>query len=112
MIEEYKFGHAIVEGKTFNTDLKIINGHVIPNWWQETRHKIQPIDLQDIPDDSEFLVIGNGYSGRNNVTDGTIKMLEARSLPYSIEKTTEAVNTFNRLEKEGKRVMGAFHLTC
>lgn len=112
MIEEYSFGHIQIDGKAYEGDIKIINGMPVPNWWQEVRHKIQPQDLTDIPDDCEFIVIGNGASSCNEVTSETIQMLEKRGLPFKIEATADAVKTFNKLAAEGKKIMGAFHLTC
>jgi hypothetical protein len=114
MIEAYEYGKMTVNGEVFQGqgDLKIYDGNVHAGWWLETRHDMQPQDLQDIPEDCEFLVIGSGEDGNCQVATATLQMLNDRGLPYKVEMTGNAKDTFNQLEQEGKKVMGAFHLNC
>ena len=112
MIESYSFGEMTINGKKFTNDLKIINSEVKSDWWQKERHKIQDIDLEDMPANTEILVIGNGESGCNEVQESTKKLCEEKGIELIIHMTEEASKTFNKLYKENKNIMGAFHLTC
>ncbi|MFC1616149.1 MTH938/NDUFAF3 family protein [Patescibacteria group bacterium] len=112
MIQEYSFGQMKINDQIYKGDLKIINGKVIPEWWQKERHKIQDIDLLDLPEDTEILVIGNGASGMNQVQKNTYRMAEEKNIEIHVEITDKAKDLFNEYEKQGKKVMGAFHLTC
>ena len=40
------------------------------------------------------------------------KTLEETGISLIDEPTPKAVDTFNKLKKSGKKVAGAFHLTC
>jgi hypothetical protein len=53
-----------------------------------------------------------GLPGRMKVTDELLERLAAAGTSLIDEPTPGAVATFNRLNKSGKKVAGAFHLTC
>ncbi len=42
----------------------------------------------------------------------TKKHIESLGIEIITQKTTEAVKTYNKLLEEGRKVIGAFHLTC
>jgi hypothetical protein len=63
-------------------------------------------------------IIGTGESGLAKVTDKAKTEILSRGIGLIIDKTEEAVKTFNiqkgESEEEGKqkKVIGLFHLTC
>ena len=113
MIEQYSFGSITIQGKQYSSDLKIINGQVYPDWWRKTGHSVDVDDVVDIlsakPD---YLVIGSGSSGLMKVSDRLKRELVDRGIEIIVEPTSEAVGTFNRIYKDGKKVAAGFHLTC
>ena len=48
MIEKYSFGSIVVDGKQYTSDIKIIDGVVIPNWWRKEGHSLCREDIEDI----------------------------------------------------------------
>jgi hypothetical protein len=113
MIESYRFGSMTVMGKVHHSDLKIIGKTVIGNWWRREGHAIHVEDIGDIlAAPVEILVVGKGDPGRMQVTDQAVKALEGKGIQLFSVPTKEAVSIFNKLDSEGKRVAGAFHLTC
>jgi hypothetical protein len=46
------------------------------------------------------------------VSNSLRSALKNQNIQLIAGKTDEAVNAFNRLHSEGRRVAGAFHLTC
>jgi hypothetical protein len=46
------------------------------------------------------------------VTRGAAEALEKRGIQVVALPTSQAVGVFNTLRSQGKRVAGAFHLTC
>jgi hypothetical protein len=60
----------------------------------------------------EALVVGTGYAGFMEVSNSLRSALKNQNIQLIASKTDEAVRAFNRLHSEGKRVAGAFHLTC
>lgn len=113
MIDSYQFGSMTIEGKKYQNDLKIIDGQVVSNWWRKEGHSVEEADVDDIlsakPD---TFVVGMGDPGRMQVTGSLRSALADAGISLIEEPTASALQTFNRLKKQGKDVAAAFHLTC
>jgi hypothetical protein len=113
MIDSYHFGAMTVKGTTHRNDLKIIGDQVIGDWWRIEGHALHEADIADILAASvEILVVGTGDSGRMQMSRGAAQALERRGIQVLALPTGQAVGVFNALRGQGKRVAGAFHLTC
>lgn len=113
MIEAYSFGNMKIKGKNYTSDLKIIDGRVIPNWWRKTGHEVDVNDVNDIlTSDVEVLVVGKGQPGMMRVSEALKKELLKKGVKLIEKPTAQAYVEFNKLYSEGKKVAGAFHLTC
>lgn len=112
-IGRYRFGEIEVDGVRYTGDIKIVAGSVVSDWWRAEGHKLAASDVEDIlARPPEVLVVGKGMPGYMKVGDQLRKGLEAAGIELIDQPTAEAVATFNRVEKSGKKVAGAFHLTC
>ena len=113
-IDEYTSGsHMRIAGKTYRSDLKIIDGEMTDNWWRSRGHRLDPADITDILDAApDTLVIGTGYAGVMRVPETTLAVITERNIHVIAEPTGKAVETFNHLAANGDRIAGAFHLTC
>lgn len=113
MIEGFRFGTMKILGRSYSSDLKILGGEVLAGWWRREGHWVHLEDLDDIvrfgPD---VVVIGKGDPGRMQVDPRLRAFLVEAGIALLEEPTPRAVETFNRLLREGKKVAGAFHLTC
>ncbi|SFM94810.1 Mth938-like domain-containing protein [Thermodesulforhabdus norvegica] len=113
MIEDYGFGHMVINGRKYTADLKIISDRVISDWWRREGHRLHIDDITDIIDARpEVVVLGTGAFGFMKVPSEVVDFLEARGIEVVVEKTKEAVKRFNGLKEAGRLVAGAFHLTC
>lgn len=113
MIEHYRFGSMTIDGRQYQSDLKIVEGKVVPDWWRREGHWADVTDVQDILDARpDVLVVGMGSPGRMNVAEELRQVLAERGIRLIEEPTDEAVHSFNRLWEAGRKVAGAFHLTC
>lgn len=113
MIEAFSFGNIVVKGKTYTDDIKIIQGKVVPTWWRKSGHRVDIDDIRDIIEAKpEILVLGRGKPGMMKSTPSLCEYLKEKNIELIEEKTSKAINTFNRLFKEGKNVCAGFHLTC
>jgi hypothetical protein len=113
MIDSYHFGAMTVKGKTHRNDLKIIGDQIIGDWWRLEGHAVHEGDIADIlPASVEVLVVGTGDPGRMQVSRGAAQALEGQGIQVVTLPTRQAVTIFNDLRGQGKRVAGAFHLTC
>ena len=86
------------------------------NWGETgTEHSpgIQPADIEELlAHDVDAVVLAQGVFGRLGVCVETEALLREREISYHIEKTKGAVELFNEMAKQGKRVGGVFHSTC
>jgi hypothetical protein len=114
MIEQYTTGsHMTVQGTKYYQDLKIIQGQVKGNWWRKEGHRLAAEDIADILSvKPEILVVGTGYAGEMQVPMSLRTSIEGQDIEVIAERTSDAVEIFNRLFNQGKDVAGAFHLTC
>lgn len=113
MIESYSFGNMTIMGESHRNDLKIIENQIIANWWRREGHALYAEDISDILYSGvEMLVVGTGAYGSMRVTEEAKKAMEGRGIKFVAVPTKEAVTIFNTLHGQGKRVAGAFHLTC
>lgn len=111
-IDGYVFGRIIVDSKTYTTDVIVYPERVDSSWWRKEGHYLQKEDLPDIVEAKpDILVIGTGDMGVMQVAEGTIKCFEEHLIEVRVAKTGKAVEIFNELSA-GKKVIGAFHLTC
>ncbi len=86
------------------------------NWGETgTSHTpgIQPVDIEEILEHNvEAIVLTRGVIGRLGICAETEALLRERGISYHVEKTNKAVQLFNELVEQGKRVGGVFHSTC
>lgn len=115
LITSYEFGAMVVDGKRYTSDLIIFPERVFSGWWRREGHEICVEDLKEILSQTpppEVLVVGTGYSGLVKILPEVEKVLKEHGIKLIAQPTREACKTFNELLKTGKRVVGAFHLTC
>lgn len=120
MIEEYKYGRIIIDGKAYNSDIFLDWNSRIFNWEKSDSHLIKPGDVMDALNmNPEVIVIGNGEDGEAVIAQETQDLISGKGIKLIIDKTREAIKTFNilkenSLEEEGRqaKVIGLFHLTC
>jgi hypothetical protein len=113
MIEDYSFGRMTVDGVTYKADVLLYPDHVDASWWRLEGHRLQPEDLKDVFDaQPQVLVVGQGTPGLMRISDGARQAVAERGILLVVARTAEATVRYNELLAQGKKVVGAFHLTC
>jgi len=120
MIGEYHFGSITIDGKTYEYDVEVRWTGEVLKWWRGESHVIDIDDVKRAIDQNpELIIIGTGESGLAKVTERTKEEILSKGIGLIVDKTEEAVKTFNiqkeeSTEEEGvqKKVIGLFHLTC
>ncbi|PIQ04550.1 MAG: hypothetical protein COW72_03405 [Candidatus Nealsonbacteria bacterium CG18_big_fil_WC_8_21_14_2_50_37_10] len=120
MIGEYHFGSITIDGKTYEYDVEVRWTGEVLEWWRGESHVIDIDDVKRAIDQNpELIIIGTGESGLAKVTERTKEEILSKGIGLIVDKTEEAVKTFNiqkeeSTEEEGvqKKVIGLFHLTC
>jgi len=113
MIESYDFGHIIIDGKSYTSDVIIYPDRIETSWWRRTSHQLGPNDLPDevIKENPDVIIIGTGYYGYMKVSPEAKELIESKGIKLLIEDTRKAYYTFNELSKKEK-VTALLHLTC
>lgn len=112
-IDAYEFGVMTIEGNEYKDDVIVFGDHIREKWWRRVGHRLEPEDLDEaLQDHPEVLVVGQGASAMLKVADLTRRILDEHGVQLMADRTEDAWRTYNRLEQEGRRVVGAFHLTC
>lgn len=120
LITHLSWGHieVTIEGKLHRyKDCKIWPGGAKEwNWTVTgTNHEpgIQPSDIEEILGHNvEMVILSRGMFNRLQVCPETERILDQRRIVYHIEETSHAVELYNDLTRQGKRVGGVFHSTC
>jgi len=120
MIEEYHFGSITINGKTYEHDVEVRWTGEVLKWWRRESHVIDVEDVKRaIKQNPDTIIIGTGEAGVARVTEEAQKFIQEKGIKLIIDRTEEAIKTFNiqkeeSAEEEGrqKKVIGLFHLTC
>jgi len=120
MIEEYKFGFIRINGKDYDYDVEVRWSDEVLPFIMKERHKIDVEEVEKAVDQKpDTIIIGTGESGLAEVTEKAREEIIRKGIKLIIDKTEEAVKTFNVLKEESEeeegikeKVIGLFHLTC
>jgi hypothetical protein len=120
MIQEYKSGVIIINGKTYNRDVEVYWTGEVLDWQREEGHIIDIKDLlRALGQNPDTIIIGTGETGKAKVTQECQDFIRQKGIELIIDRTEEAAKTFNVIleaseEEEGEqeKAIGLFHLTC
>jgi hypothetical protein len=112
MIDSYRFGHIVIDGKEYTADVIIYPNRVDSKWWRKDGHNLCIDDILDIlKEKPDILIIGTGESGMMKVPKDVKEHIESQGIKLIIEKTKKASDEHNKLSGSCK-VISALHLTC
>ena len=120
MVEEYKFGSIIIDGKTYDYDVEVRWTGEVLSWQRKESHVVGVEDVERaVEQHPDTIIIGKGEQGAAKVAEEAKKFVTEKDIKLIIDKTEEATKTFNIInedseEEKGKqdKVIGLFHLTC
>jgi hypothetical protein len=98
-------------------DCKVWPGGAAAWNWNDTgtRHEpgIQPADVEDmLAKGVEVMVLSRGIFSRLGICPETGVLLRERGIEVHALGTREAVEMYNDLARQGRKVAGLFHSTC
>jgi len=110
-IDKTEFGIIVVDGKTYEHDIKILpDGKILRRWGPRGSHEICLEEFDEIlSQNPEVIVVGNGQSGVARVEEKAVEEIEGKSIKLIIEETPKAIKTFNEIKN---KKAGLFHVTC
>ena len=112
IIDSYRFGQVVVNGKNYTSDVIIFPDRVSDNWWRKAGHQLHLDDLTEvIAENTEVMVVGIGAEGLMRVLPEVALSLETGGIKLIAEPTNEACNIYKEL-CHSQRVVAALHITC
>jgi hypothetical protein len=114
-IERHDWGRLDVEGLGRLKDAKLWPGGGRSWDWNETgtqhRPGIQPADVTELLEHgAEIVVLSRGRQCRLETCPETFELLEQVEVVH--QETGAAIDEYNRLAAEGRRVAALLHSTC
>jgi hypothetical protein len=110
-IDDYRFGHIVIDGEEQTRDVIILPGRLVTNWWRHDGHSLVLADLDDVIEElPEHLVIGSGAHGRMQPEPAALEGLRQRGIDVEVYQTGEAVKRYGELDP--RSTAAALHLTC
>jgi hypothetical protein len=112
-IDNYFFGSITVDGQEYRNDVIIYPDAIRCNWRRKEGHSVAIEDLQEVMNDKpDLLIIGTGAYGFMKLKSSTQKVLQENNIKIIEVNSKQACEIFNKYIQQGKKVVGAFHLTC
>ena len=113
MITDFSFGKIVVNGKIYTNDIKIVRGQVISDWRRKSGHRVDVEDIADILESGpDTVVIGKGSPGLMKTSNHLRESLTVNNIVLIEKKTSRAIEVFNKLFQEGRKVAAGFHISC
>jgi hypothetical protein len=110
-VEDYSFGHVVVDGEAHSKDVIVLPQRVVGNWWRQDGHSLVIEDLNEVLDElPERLIVGCGADGRLHPHPSVIEALQKRGIEVEAVPTDQAVRRYQ--ESNPARTAAALHLTC
>jgi len=117
-IDSVRWGEIEVDGQEFRQVL-IIKDQVFERDSEklhqlfDTSHKIGDWEVEELfKDNPEVIIIGTGWAGVLNVSEELKAKSEKLQIGLRVLRTPKAVEEYNKLRGEGKRVNALIHTTC
>jgi len=116
-IDSFNSGFIVIDGKQYVYDVIILpDGTVKEREADKKRsgsHKITEKEIANLRSlAADTSIIGIGASGNAKLEDAAMNFLMNYNFKPIILPTASAVDKFNQLTGEGKRVAALIHITC
>ncbi len=113
VIEAFRFGLIVINGRRCTSDFKIYpDGAIVEPWVRKSGHKLSRDDIRDILDRKpDAIVSGTGINGLMVPDENLKEFLFEQGIQFFPEPNRKAVDIFNELSVR-LRIAACFHLTC
>jgi len=116
-IDSFSFGSIVVDGKKYRRDLIFLPDGTVKQrkggFWIFGDHNIKKEEIEGLfGAGAEVALVGIGTSSRARVSDEAKKYVEEKKLDLSILPSSDAVEKWNQMLGQGKKVAALIHITC
>jgi len=110
-IDDYSFGHIVIDGKKYTKDVLVLPDKVIPNWWRKEGHIFDLDDCRDLIDcNPELIIFGLGAYKLVKLSPGLTLEIQRNNIQFEAAASKKACEIYNR--KSDMKIAAGFHLTC
>jgi len=112
MIEHYFFGKFVIDGKTYESNVRLVGGRAEPARYLPG-HELLLSDITPLIDAKpDYLIIGTGASGVIEVSERIRRVVAEKGIELIVLPTAQACRRYNELLKQNKRIAAFLHNTC
>jgi len=116
-ITSFNFGFIVVDGKQYICDMVILPDGTVkerePGRGRLGSHKITAEEIERLQiAEPDVVLIGSGTNGMAKLTEDAELRWQQPDSNLEVLLSPQAVEKFNQLISEGKRVAALFHITC
>ena len=116
-IDSFSFGSIVVDGKKYRKDLIFLPDGTVKKrhggFWMFGDHDIKKEEIEELHKaGAELTIVGIGTSSKACVSDEAKSYTQEANLELSILPSRDAVEKWNQLLSQGKKVAALIHITC
>lgn len=120
MFQENRFRMVKFDGKNYSHDIVIHTDNIVEkrnkNISREkygTAHVLSADEIKNLLDENpEIIKVGRGQTDMLKVGEDAAELLSTKKVDLMDSPTSEAVEEFNKLKNQGKKLAAIIHITC
>lgn len=115
--ESIEWGAVVVDGEEFDYDVELTpGGELKPRTSEDKKlgsHTFSKEEFVEMYEDgAEVVVVGTGTSGLAKLSSEAQAFLNEKSIEVVKSSSDKAIEEYNKLSGEGKKVAAIIHITC
>jgi hypothetical protein len=112
-IDSTEFGYVTIDGKTYSSDVFVYWNGKIENAEMDVRHLLTLKRARNILEKKpDVLLVGSGHDGYFEVSDEVMHVCQNKKIQLIVMPTPEAIEKFNELVNQDKKIIAFIHVTC
>lgn len=116
-IDSFSFGSIVVDGRKYRKDLIFLPDGTVKQrpggHWMFGDHNIKKEEIEELSrEGAEVAVVGIGTSSKARVAEEAASLTREAKLELLVLPSYEAVEKWNELVEQGKKVAALIHITC
>ena len=116
-IDSFSFGSIVIDGKKYRKDIVFLPDGTVKQrkggFWMFGDHNFKREEIEELSKaGAESAIVGLGTSSKAMVSDEVKEYARNINLELDIRPSQEAVEKWNELIGQGKKVADIIHITC
>jgi len=120
MFQENRFRMVKFNGNNYSHDIVVHTDDIVEKRDKTgsrkkygTSHVLSAEELTDLLDENpDIIIVGRGQSNMLKVGEDAAQLLSAKNVSLRDSPTPQAIEEFNELKDQGKKLAAIIHITC